>query len=443
MSIWKHNGMKTIIILLDGLGDRSYEVLNHLTPLQAASTPNLDRLASLGSNGLFHASELGQCLPSETAHYLLFGYEMSTFPGRGLLEAVGEKIPFQDSDVLTLAHLAGFTWNNDEPILTLGRDEIKGSAEDFKRFFATISSYEAGGIRFRLHQTRRNDAILIISGQVSPFVADSDPMIKGLPMGRIVPLAENPEPTKAERTARALNAYLANCHRILNRMKQTERQDSDVLKGANFLVTQRCGRRIVQTPFNQLWGFQGMLIASVSVYWGLARELGLECVKVKDSENPAQDLEERIDLVLTDNSHDFFHVHTKVPDEAAHTGSPKRKKEAIAQLDKGLAALVRAVETRNDILTVIAADHSTLSISAMIHSGEPVPVAISGPTVRRDGVRHFDEVSASSGCLGLLRGRELMLMILNYADRGVLDGHRLGAMKKAYFPPKYEPFKIA
>ena len=48
--------MKIILILLDGLGDRSYEILNHRTPLQAAATPNLDRLAHRGSNGLYHIS---------------------------------------------------------------------------------------------------------------------------------------------------------------------------------------------------------------------------------------------------------------------------------------------------------------------------------------------------------------------------------------------------
>jgi 2,3-bisphosphoglycerate-independent phosphoglycerate mutase len=97
---------KIILILLDGLGDRSYPILNHQTPLQAANTPNLDRLATMGGNGLFHASAIGQCLPSEMAHYLLFGYDAKHFPGRGLLEAVGFGVPFDEGDVLSLAHLA-------------------------------------------------------------------------------------------------------------------------------------------------------------------------------------------------------------------------------------------------------------------------------------------------------------------------------------------------
>ena len=39
--------------------------------------------------GLFHATELGQALPSETAHFALFGYSLHEFPGRGPLEALG------------------------------------------------------------------------------------------------------------------------------------------------------------------------------------------------------------------------------------------------------------------------------------------------------------------------------------------------------------------
>ncbi|MDD4456174.1 MAG: phosphoglycerate mutase, partial [Syntrophotalea acetylenica] len=66
--------MRCILLLLDGLGDRSHPQLDHRTPLQAASTPNLDKIASLGMNGLFHSHLQGTALPSELAHFLMFGY---------------------------------------------------------------------------------------------------------------------------------------------------------------------------------------------------------------------------------------------------------------------------------------------------------------------------------------------------------------------------------
>jgi 2,3-bisphosphoglycerate-independent phosphoglycerate mutase len=325
---------------------------------------------------------------------LLFGYDLENFPGRGLLEAVGDNVLFDDQDVLCLSHLSGVIWQDDIPILSHRRKDIPGNAEEIGRIFNAISRYETHGIEFLLHQTRRNDAILVMKGAVSPYVSDSDPMTLGKPVGKIEPLADNPEPEKAVRTALAMNTYLSFCHKTLKDHSP-----------ANFLTTQRCGRRIKQRRFHDQWGLNGLLIASESMYIGLARELGLTAFRVKNSDDPGQDLRERIRLALEDTEHDYIHVHTKDIDEAAHSGDPEKKKNVISALDCGLDELIGAVESRNDLLVVVTADHSTPSISSLIHSGEPVPVIMIGPNVRRDKVGVFDEISASEGCLGLIRGK--------------------------------------
>ena len=202
------------------------------------------------------------------------------------------------------------------------------------QLYAAITPYETHGVTFRLHQTRRNDAILILKGRVSPHVSDSDPMIRGRAMASIRPFTNNPEPEKAERTARALNDYLSYCHRVLSNHKINRLRCDKALLPANFLATQRCGRRIVQEPFREHWGLDGMLIASGAVYMGLARELGLNSFRANDTNNPGQDIRERIHMALADTSHDFIHVHTKAPDETAHKGGPKKKEAAIAALGK-------------------------------------------------------------------------------------------------------------
>lgn len=431
-----------MLVLLDGLGDRSYKVLGGKTPLQAAETPHLDRMARLGGNGLYHASISGQCLPSETAHYLLFGYDLEMFPGRGLLEAVGAGVPSDDDDVLCLAHLAEMTVKEGVPVLRAGRKDIEGSREELARLYSVIRSFEAQGVSCELHQIARNDAILLLRGEVSPHVTDSDPMIPGMAVARVFPKEPNPEPKRAARTAHALNAYLNHCYHALNAHDENRLRESLKFRRANFLATQRCGRRVPQVPFSERWGMQGMLIGSGVMYGGLAMELGLTFQDVRDGEDPGEDLRERIDLALADDSHEFFHVHTKAPDQAAHSGDPLRKRDAISALDRGLDGLAKAVMERDDILVVITADHSTPSRSPLIHSGEPVPVVMLGPGVRRDGVRVFDEVSAASGCLGFLKGEELILTILNYADRSALFGHRLGKVQNPYLSHTYEPFTV-
>jgi len=434
--------MKIILVLLDGLGDRSHKTLGNRTPLQAAHTPNLDRLAQLGSNGLFHAALTGQCLPSEMAHYSLFGYGPDAFPGRGLLEAVGDGVSFEDTDVLSLAHLSGIVWREGIPVLTRGRQDIKGGPGEIELLFSSITPYASQGIHFRLHQTGPNDAILVMSGAVSPHISDSDPMMIGMAVAEIVPIVGNPEPEKAETTAHELNKYLSYCHTVLKNHKVNSDRIEAGLPPADFLVTQRAGRRIVQESFYDRWGLKGMVIASGSMYMGLARELGFTPLRVADGEDPGDDLRERIRIALSSRSHDFIHVHTKAPDQAGHTKDPDRKREVIGRLDRGLDELVKEVEQRDDLLVVVTADHSTPGSSSLIHSGEPVPVSFAGTGIRRDNVTAFDEVSGATGCMGLLRGRELMLMILNCAARSVLLGHRLGPVERYYVPLSYRPFHM-
>ena len=433
---------KIILILLDGLGDRSYPILNHRTPLQAATTPNLDRLAAMGGSGLFHASSIGRCLPSEMAHYLLFGYDARKFPGRGLLEAVGFGVPFDDKNVLSLAHLSCVKVEGNRPFLALPRKALPWNEDELALLFETIASFEWKGIRFRLHRTGRNDAILVMDGDASPHVSDSDPMTVGCAMARVRPVSGNPEPKKAELTAAALNAYLSHCHHVLTAHPVNVHRKEAGHPMANFLATQRSGKRIKQESFEQHWGLKGLLVASGAMYQGLAHELALDFMKVKDGPEPGNDLRERIALALDDDHHNFFHVHTKTPDQAAHRGDPVLKRDVITSLDQGLMPLLRTLETRDDLIVAVTADHSTPSGSTLIHSGEPVPVVLAGPNIRRDRITTFDEIHAARGCVGPLRGDELMCLLLNYADRTVLTGHRLGSDERLFFPAPYEPFSL-
>ena len=425
--------MKFILVLLDELGDRSYASLGFKTPLQAARTSNLDKLAVLGANGLYHAFFSGQSLPSESAHFLMFGYSLTDFPGRGLLKAVSEGIKFDDQDVIIQAHLCNVIRKRGGLILKKGKDEIKGNKKEIKRLFQTLGPYEIDNIGFKIQQTGHNDALLILKGQVSPYISDSDPITPGLPMAKIVPLENNPEPRSATITARALNRYLSHCYQLLRHLQHH--------LGANFLATQRAGRRRIQTSFQYKWGLKGKIITSASVLGGLAEELGMDLVKVKDSSDPGDDLKRRIRLALDETNCDFIHVHIKVPNETAHNDDPNLKRRQIERLDSGIEELLTAINKRSDILVAITADHSTPSQSAGIHSGEPVPVMFVGRTVRRDAVRHFDEVSAATGGLGILKGSEILHVAINCLDRGVLSGHRLGATEVPFFPPPYEPFE--
>jgi 2,3-bisphosphoglycerate-independent phosphoglycerate mutase len=434
--------MKAILILLDGLGDRTYSEMGDKTPLAAAHTPNLDRISKIGANGTFHALSPGICLPSEMAHFLMFGYQPWQFPGRGLLEAAGENVEFDDRDVLVLAHLCRVSIDNNRDLrLSEGRDEITGDVKELSSFYKRLSPYSFNGLEFRLQQTRRNDAILVISGDASPDISDSDPITKYACIGQIMPLAQSSEAQKAKKTAAALNNYLAWCaEKLARHTHETKTGNHSIYP--NFLVTQRAGRRKSLEKFNKKWGFSPAMIASGGVYQGLAMEIGFDFTRVLDSEDPGKDLTERIDMALNDTYHNFIHVHTKVPDQMAHRKDPQMKKKVISELDKAFDKLLDVLEKNNDVLAIITADHSTPSSTVLVHSGETVPVVMAGGSVRKDNVCRFDEISAATGSLGQLYGDGLMHMILNCTNRAILDGLCLGPEKRPYLSDDYPAFKL-
>src|SRR6266576_2228316 len=94
-----------VVFLLDGLGDRAHDVLGGLTGNEAATTPNLDRLAARGSCGVLYAVGPGRAPSSEVAHWSLLGYRPDEFPGRAVFEALGRGQEVSDEHVFAYAAL--------------------------------------------------------------------------------------------------------------------------------------------------------------------------------------------------------------------------------------------------------------------------------------------------------------------------------------------------
>jgi 2,3-bisphosphoglycerate-independent phosphoglycerate mutase len=433
---------KCIMILLDGLGDRSYVRLNHRTPLQAARTPVLDRIAALGANGLYHAGMPGQALPSENAHFAMFGYPMEGFPGRGALEALGAGIPLDEGAVALLAHFVA-VHRNDDGALILDEGKPKVTDDEIRRLIHEVGDYSAEEVRVKLHHTHGFRGILTLEGRVGRFITDSDPIETGRPLVAVKPWHTHAGDADVLRAARVVGAYLAWVYHTLRRHPVNAARQSKGMAVLNGLVTQRAGRLERVTPFGESYGLRGLSIASGIVYHGLAAYLGMGVRKVADTADPAGDLARRLEMALGALAdHDFIHVHTKMPDEAAHTKDPLYKTRVIEALDRGIGAVIEKLRRGRDLLLVVAADHSTPSSGPLIHSGEPVPLIFLGEGLRRDGITRYDEVSAAGGALGFIRGRELMYTILNHLDRSKLQGLMDTPLDQPYWPGTYEPFRV-
>jgi 2,3-bisphosphoglycerate-independent phosphoglycerate mutase len=432
---------KCILILLDGAGDRSYRRLGHQTPLQAAATPALDRLAALGCSGLYHPAALGQALPSENAHFAMFGYASEDFPGRGALEALGAGISLDNQTVAILAHLASLTPEGDRLLLADGKPPFTNAEAD--QLFGQITPWEEAEVRIDFTPTEGLRGILTLRGDVSSRVTDTDPVTHDRPVMAPRPWQAAFHDPAAARSARALGAYLGYLYRRLAALPLNRLRAAAGSPPINGMLTQRAGRLKNAPPFREQNGLRGLLIASGIVYQGLAAYIGLDCRPVVDSADPGADLAARLRSAQQAlGRYDFVHVHTKAPDEAAHTKDPLAKKRVLESLDRGLGQAIAPLLADPEVLIIATADHATPSSGPLIHSGESVPLTFCGPGVRRDRVQAFDEINAAGGALGPVRGRELMFLILNHLDRAKLQGLMDSPVDRPYWPALSEPFRL-
>jgi 2,3-bisphosphoglycerate-independent phosphoglycerate mutase len=432
--------MRCILLVLDGLGDKGHACLGGKTPLQAAYTPNLDRLASMGVNGLYHTCLQGMAMPSEIAHFLMFGYELDEFPGRGLLEAMGEGITVRDDEVYVLARLCSVKRNKNTLVLHHESPDVDGPA--CRALQKAIRHYQEGPVAIEFVPTRGILGLLRLSGAVSAQITDSNPMAEGRPLMEILPFAGCEDRTQAQATAGAMNGYLKWCYRTLSRHPRNVERSRRGLLPANAVGTQRPGMKKPLRPFREKWGLRSLSISSGPVYHGLCSLLSIKNQPVAEMADPEEDLRRRLRLAKKASGYDFIHVHTKAPDEASHTKNPEHKKAVIESLDRALEYALDELAADDEVLLAVTADHSTASIGAMIHSGETVPLTFVGKYARRDAVSSFDEVSCAGGGLGQVRGKELMYLILNMLDRGKLWGTMDSPVNQPFVPGKYKALRI-
>ncbi len=430
--------MKVLLVILDGLGDRPAPELGGKTPLEAAHTPILDGLAARGITGLMDPISPGIAPGSDTAHFVLFGYSLDEFPGRGVFEAVGEGLDLSSDDMVCRASFACVEEKGG--CLRIVDRGIGAEEADCRELSREVSEKEFGGIKFRFVYNGRRQGILFLKGGASSNITDSDPFDDTLPAIKIQPLQNVDDREKAERTADALNSYLRWVYGHLKDHPLNQRRTKVSKPPLNFLLTKWAARRRKLAPFTEKFGFNTAMVASGVLYKGLANEIGMDFIESPDFKGAGEDLKNCLKLAKQafEDGYDFVHVHTKAPDEAAHTKKPSFKRDTIEKLDVAFEGLSTFFD--EDVLIVVTSDHSTPSSGSLIHSGEPVPIAIVGKNVRKDEVEEFGERACSRGGLGRIRGSDLMNVILNLTDRVKYFGTRSTPEDIPHRPRKVIPF---
>jgi len=430
-----------VLVILDGLGDRPLAELDGATPAEAAATPVLDALARRGASGLHLPFGWGRATTSEWAHWSLLGYEGLPFCGRAVLEALGAGLEVPMGSPTLHAALRSAT-ERDGRLWVTGRT-APADADDAAALLASLAPATVDGIALRLEPLGGGEAILALTGAGSAEVTDTDPFFADLhPWMRPLPLAGASDPAEARRTATALETHLRRCRAVLVDHPVNAGRRRRGLPTLDVLTTKWAGRRGPLPAFEARTGLRGASVASTPLYAGLARLLAMAAEVVPHRRDSGKDMAARIDaarrrIAAGDT---LVHVHTKATDEAGHSKRPRAKLEVLEAIDPGLAGLL---DLCGEAVVAVTGDHATPSAGGLLHSGDPTPLVVAGPTVRPDAVTRFGEAPAAAGAYGRLRAADLLPLLAGHANRPALLGHRPSPWTGAALPDRPEPMPPA
>lgn len=402
---------------MDGMGDRPLKELNNQTPLQAANTPNMDKMAKEGITGIMDSIAPGIRPGSDTAHLSILGYNpYEVYTGRGPFEASGVGLDVIPGDI---AFRCNFSTMDENGIVTdrrAGRirDGTKDLVETLNKM--VIEGYEDVKIIFK--ESTGHRAVLVLRGEgLSGNVSDADPKVEGNAPAKVMPLDDSEE---AKKTADLVNKIVMKTYDMIKDHPVNIERINNNLPPANVVIPRGAGEVPDVESFNDKYGVNSACIAETGLIMGIGRFAGMDIIEMEDVtggvDTNLENIRDTIVDQVNNSEHDFFLINIDGADEAGHDGNTKQKLEFIEKVDKVVMSELLKLE---DCYIFLTADHST-PISVKNHTGDPVPILIRGPEVRTDDVEEYNEFATYKGGLCRIRGSDvmnIMLDLMNYSHK--------------------------
>ncbi|MSR42611.1 MAG: 2,3-bisphosphoglycerate-independent phosphoglycerate mutase [Pedosphaera sp.] len=381
--------VKMALVVLDGLGDIATPAQGNLTPLEAAATPNLDRLVKNGcAQGRMTPVAPGITPGSGPGHLALFGYDPLEFEvGRGVIEALGLGIELKAGNV---AARANFCTLNDKGIVT-DRRAGRIATEACEELCAVLSSKikKIGDVEVLIKPGKEHRFVVIFRGKgLEGPLTDTDPNREGLPIA----------------TAKPINAKSAKQKKMAKLIADFYKAALPLLKGrqpANGFLMRGVAHQPSIPLFEDRYAMRPAALAVYPMYKGLAQLVGM--TKIEGPQSIAEQFER---YQAEYDNYDFFFIHYKYTDKAGEDGNFDAKVKAIQDFD---AALPILLEKKPDVLA-ITGDHST-PCAVRGHSWHPQPVLLHSAVSGSDKLDRFTETGANQGSLGIFEAKYLIRLM--------------------------------
>ena len=412
-------------VLLDGVGDLPHPDLNGKTPLQAASTPNMDKIARNGCMGEVISVGEGIAPESDIAVFNMLGYKFrhADYVGRGVIEAIGIGTDFKDGDLALRGNFATLDENGVITDRRAGRNiEKKDALAVAKELEEKIKLSEQGASVLVLPTIGHRVTVIIkVDGKnLSSNITNTDPAyarVDGMGIAKAVgdflridkchPIGESPE---AALTAKLVNEFTEQSIRILGESVTNESRKAENKKQLGCILLRDAGNKYPDVmPINEKYSMNFSCIVDMPVEIGISKVLKMKAYEAGGLTDYEEKARVAADAMQTQNA---IYVHIKGPDEFGHDGDAIGKMRNIEEIDKRFfGTLLEKIDTEK-IAVVISADHSTPCINKG-HSDDPVPVIISGCGAESDGSERVTEEFAKKGRIGMLAGADVLAKTLD------------------------------
>ena len=408
-----------VYVLLDGVGDLPHPDLDGKTPLEAASTTHMDALAKNGVMGQVISVGQGIAPESDIAVFNMLGYKFqhSDYAGRGVIEAIGIGIDFQDGDLALRGNFA--TLDNDGRIIDrrAGRKIERDDAEKISKEIESKIKFSNPNASVVVAPTIGHRIIVRLRDNkpLSSEITNTDPAytrVDGMGIAKAVsdfmkiekciPMEQTDDASNA---ANLVNEFTEQSLEIMKESNVNRQRSEKNKKLLNSILLRDAGNKYPNVkPINELHAMNFSCIVDMPVEIGISNILKMKTFNAGGLTDYEEKAKVAAQAMSTENA---IYVHLKGPDEFGHDGDAIGKMKNIEEIDKRFfGTLLNNIDV-SKIAVMISADHSTPCINKG-HSDDPVPLLISGDMIVNDNSQRFTEEDGKKGTIGLIDGANVV-----------------------------------
>ncbi|MCD4688246.1 MAG: cofactor-independent phosphoglycerate mutase [Desulfuromonadaceae bacterium] len=357
--------MKYVVLLGDGMADEPLAELNGQTPLQAADTPNMDRLARQGALGMVQTIPAGYPPGSDVANLSAFGYDPAVcYSGRSPLEAASMGVNLGPEDIAFRLNLVTLGERNGE--ITMDDFSAGHIGSEQARQLVEALQKEFGGETFSFHPGVSYRHLMVWHGGRDQLNFTPPHDISGQAVAAFLPSGDG---------ADILQALATKANALLKTHPVNRDRIAAGDKPANAIWLWGHGRAPQMETLRQKFDISGAVISAVDLIKGIGVYAGLDVIEVPGATGylDTDYLAKGRYALESLKTRDYVYVHVEAPDEASHSGDLAEKIRAIESFDQLVVGTVlEGLPALGEFRLMVLPDHPT-PVKKMTHTGDAVP----------------------------------------------------------------------